>query len=223
MRAFIVGNGPSLKDTPLDLLKDEVCFATNRINLVYGSTSWRPNYYVRAESIEDTTVPTEAWMDDLLVHLRDPDIAVYCNPWFPKKLRQLGIVEDWENLYVIKGCPHYLNHYDNKYCPVLWHLPTYCTYGSSVNVAIQIAVSLGYGPLYLVGCDLGYGKGNDHFDQDYSEGYRQDLRPARYANMDTLNAHMIAKRSSPVDIFNATIGGEMEVYERVDLMELLNG
>lgn len=223
MRAFVVGNGPSLSETPLDLLKDEVCFATNRINLMYDKTDWRPNFYVRAESMMDTEVPTESWQDDLLVHLRDPKIAVYCNPWFIKKLGQLGIMEDWADVHVIKGCSHYRNHYDDKYCPVVWHLPTYCTYGSSVNVAIQIAVSLGYGPIYLVGCDLGYGKGDDHFDPEYNKGYDQDLRPARYANLDTLNAHMIAKRSSQVEIYNATIGGELEVYERVNLSEVLNG
>jgi hypothetical protein len=46
------------------------------------------------------------------------------------------------------------------------------------------------------------------------------LRPARYANTDTLMGHIIAKRSSPVPIYNATKGGSLEVYERVSFDEV---
>ena len=123
----------------------------------------------------------------------------------------------------ISSCWHYTNHYYELDCPHSWHLPKLCSYGSSVNIAIQIAVNQGYKPIYLIGCDLGY-KDNEpsHFSVDYEKGIEGDLRPARLANLDTLNAHIIASRSSPVTIYNATIGGELEVYERVDYERLFD-
>ncbi len=46
MRAFFIGNGPSLVASDLDLLKNEVTFACNRIQLIYPDTKWRPTHYV---------------------------------------------------------------------------------------------------------------------------------------------------------------------------------
>ena len=43
MRAFIVGNGPSLKPWQLDRIKGEASYGVNRIHLIYPETSWRPN------------------------------------------------------------------------------------------------------------------------------------------------------------------------------------
>lgn len=217
VRAWIVGNGPSLAETPLDKLLGEIAFATNRINLIYNKTPWRPTHYVRTESIED--VSTESWEDDLLVHLNNPNIEVWCNPWFIKKLRQLGHAQSWGE-HTLATCAHYTKHFDNADAPVGWHLPYLCSFGSSLTTAIQLAVLKGYSPIYLVGCDLGYGGEQDNFSADYSQGYTK--RSARHANLDTLYAHMLAKRSSPVPIYNCTLGGQLEVYERKDFFEALD-
>lgn len=216
MRAFVVGNGPSLLKTPLDEMKNEVCFAVNRINLIYEHTQWRPKYYVRAESMEDMDPNT--WIDDVLLHLNMDGVITYCNLWFVKWLERYGKM--WtQPANIIKGCEHYTRNFNSPEAPYMWHLPILCTYGSSVNVAIQLAVLEGYSPIYLVGCDLGYkDKQPSHFDVNYENGKERD---ARIANLDALNAHMIAARSSPVPIYNATIGGELEVYPRVDLCDVL--
>jgi hypothetical protein len=216
-RAFIVGNGPSLSQTNLDLLIGEVSFACNRISLIYGETDWRPNYYIRSEGLELNNEPDPSlWQDDIHYHLDHPDIDVYCNAYFTKHLGTGA-----HGAKRLKLCTHYLKHYDDDECPYMWHLPFLCSYGSSVNVALQLAVQLGYGPLYLIGCDLGYRDGEpSHFTDEYESGYEDMLRPARYANLDTLNAHIIAARSCPVPIFNATKGGDLEVYERVNYERL---
>ncbi len=44
-RAFILGNGPSLRVADLEALRDEITFASNKIYLAFDSTSWRPTYY----------------------------------------------------------------------------------------------------------------------------------------------------------------------------------
>ncbi|MDA9981767.1 DUF115 domain-containing protein [Gammaproteobacteria bacterium] len=44
-RCFIIGNGPSLRITDLDKLKNEITFASNKIYLAFDQTQWRPTYY----------------------------------------------------------------------------------------------------------------------------------------------------------------------------------
>jgi len=217
MRAFVVGNGPSLKDTDLSLLAGEVSFATNNIHLIYPTTSWRPTHYVRAEQAGE--LDSDTWLESLLFHI-ESTTEIHCNLWYPKWLERKGYTVARQRLHVINSCAHYTTNFDSEYCPHMWHLPRLCSFGSSVNVAVQIAVQAGYSPIYLVGCDLGY-RDNEpsHFDPNYEHGQEQ---PARLANLNTLVAHIIAKRSSPQPIFNATLGGELEVYERVEYAHLFS-
>ena len=99
-----------------------------------------------------------------------------------------------------------------------------CGFGSSLNVAIQIAVKEGYGPLYLLGCDLGYKDGGrNHFDGGYDKGLEDHLRPAELSNADITWAHNIALKSCPVPIFNCTRGGKLEVFPRQKLEDVLRG
>jgi hypothetical protein len=44
-RLFFIGNGPSLEETPLELIKNEYTFGLNRIDEIYKDTSWRPTFY----------------------------------------------------------------------------------------------------------------------------------------------------------------------------------
>ena len=44
-RAIVIGNGPSLRVTDLDRLRDEITFASNKIYLAFDETQWRPTYY----------------------------------------------------------------------------------------------------------------------------------------------------------------------------------
>jgi hypothetical protein len=227
VRAFVIGNGKSLLHTDLDRLENEVTFGCNRINLIYPRTIMRVKHYVRSEGMELLNFPDPSiWADDVLYHLNNPDCTTWMNPYFRINLEKIGMGANWAErkpgkVNWIGACSHYLTHYDKDDCPVNWHLPNFCSFGSSVNVAIQIAVTLGHSPIYLIGCDLGY-KDNEpsHFTDEYEKGYQKMLRPALYANNDTLMAHIIAKRSSPVPIYNATIGGALEVYERVDYERL---
>jgi hypothetical protein len=226
-RCFVIGNGPSLAHTNLDLLENEVTFGCNRITKIYPHTKMRVKHYVRSEGMELLNFPDpNVWAEDVLYHLNDPQCHTWVNPYFRIKLAGINEGKEWHNekpgmINWIGACAHYLTHYDQDSCPVTWHLPNFCSYGSSVTVAIQIAVSLGYGPIYLIGCDLGYKDDQpNHFTPDYEKGYEKMLRPARYANTDTIMGHIIAKRSSPVRIYNATIGGSLEVYERVDYERL---
>ncbi len=49
-RCFIVGSGPSMKIEYLERLKHEYTFSANQIFRCFGSTAWRPNFYVIGDS-----------------------------------------------------------------------------------------------------------------------------------------------------------------------------
>ena len=199
MKAYIIGNGHSLRRTPLHWLNDEVTYAVGRINLIFNQTEWRPKNYVR---IEEEGIDSDAWAEDMKAIL-PTGCACYLTVGFIGHHRnyKLRHYEDRKTrIEWVKTC-------DGKHTPG-WHLPELCSYGGSLFTAIQIAIKEGYDPLYLVGCDLG----REHFTEDYQKGVQREDASALW-----LDAHVIALRDSPVKIYNATIGGSLEVYERSSL------
>jgi hypothetical protein len=221
MRAWVIGNGPSLAETPLDLLVGEVTYATNRIHLIYPKTVWRPTFYVYGEPFEGTGKNQELMADDL-IHAFEIGLSCWMHESTRgvigvKKLRRY-MKRASENYY--GSCEHNLLHFDSPDVPHEWHLPQVCAFGSSVNAAIQLAVKAGYGPIYLLGCDMGFTDGGyNHFSPVYERG--ESRKSEFYMNGDILWAHKIAFRCSPVPIYNCTLGGVLEVYPRKSMEEVL--
>jgi hypothetical protein len=196
MNCFVIGNGPSLKNTPLDLLKDQVTFATGRINLMYQSTTWRPTYYVLAEKLRN--------IDEPRLRLDFKEIlSGETEGYVQVGMREIMSGRESQHCTFFTTCLCALNGPPEK-----WHLPELCSYGSSVHVAMQIATQLGYSPIYLLGCDISGG----HFTVHYGDSVTE---PELWTH-----AHEIANRSA--EVYNATIGGSLEIYPRVDLEELLD-
>ena len=50
-RIFVVGNGPSLNETELYLLKNEYTMCFNRINLLLERLRWKPNFFVMTDDL----------------------------------------------------------------------------------------------------------------------------------------------------------------------------
>lgn len=214
---FVIGNGPSLSVTPLDDLAGVDSFAVNRINQIFPRFRWRPTYYVRTET--PTIDAPEHWWTDIAEVVAE-GIECYMPFWDNSKIGPKP-----SNVHWVNTCHHYkylLGRDKSSKIPHSWHLPLLCDYGSSLSTAIQLAVQKGYKVIFLLGCDLGYkDSGTSHFYQD-NPGYRIS---AELANRNILHAHEIAKRECEergVEIYNATIGGELEIYERVDLCQLLS-
>ena len=222
-RAWIIGNGPSLINTNLDLIKGERSFASNRIHLIYGRTKWRPTDYVRSENLEGYDIETVAndikeafklgitmWMP---THFRDGFVA-------PRRLRKFALPSSREEYFT--HCEHAEMYYDDPGAPTEWHLPRVCHFGTVTAVAIQIAVKDGCDEIYLVGADLDYKDGRpNHFTPDYEmPGYVTRADRQYYGNLRALEN---AKRSCPVPIVNCTVGGKLELFPRMTIEEVLSG
>jgi hypothetical protein len=213
-RCFIVGNGPSLKKTDFSLLENEITFATNRIYLAFDQLKWRPTYYVCS--------------NDLIIEQCARDIEELPMPKF------IG----WHNREMI----HFTN--DMTY---LWtrcglrswfftDLTDGCWEGNTVTmVAIQLAYYMGFSEVILVGVDHAYNfagtphapqvsQGDDpnHFAPNYfGKGFKWHLPDLEGSEL----SYRIAKHMFELDgrrILDATIGGKLEVFPKVDYEALFD-
>ena len=92
-RAFVIGNGPSLRANDLELIKNEISIASNKIFLIFGKTSWRPTYY----SLIDALVINE-------FRNNPPDIKapIFCSEdvsdlFVNKNTNKFNLLKDWYN------------------------------------------------------------------------------------------------------------------------------
>ena len=205
-----MGNGASLRHTPLHLLIGEDCMAVNGISAIFPDTEWRPTHYVK---VDDSAFDSLTWQEQV-----EPMLYARCLLWSKFDVGSLPNVT-----YVERCKRHHAYMADNYQKRVQsWHLPELCTAINSLSLMAQWAVLLGYDEIYLLGCDLNFTDGHDdHFVEDYyptvDSGYQER------SNTNALYAHELIKRCCPVPVYNATLGGELEVYPRVDLRKVLNG
>jgi hypothetical protein len=198
LRTFVVGNGPSLLDTDMNALIGERAYAVNRIWKLWENNKkieWRPTDYVRCEY---PRYSAKAVDEDLKRMMGVPCIMhlekrLY-NSWRGNINPNVAVHAEW-----IDAC---------EGTGLEWCLPTICICGTVVNTAIQIAITDGADEIYLLGCDLG----EEHFYKD-----------KKFDNSDlALRAHVIAHKCSPVPIYNAGVGGGLEVYPRDSVFNTLS-
>ena len=214
-RAFIIGNGPSLNETPMDRLVGEVTFAVNRIHLLYPRTKGRPTHWVLADRSN-----SPRYIQDIVNHMEMGEDCWVRKDFYADMVKETG--RDFADVHLYDNC----THIDAERNPSTgWHTPEFCCYGGSVLVAIQLAVRKGYNELYVLGCDLGY-KGNEvnHFDSNYGDVDWRGVGAARLANKTLQLAHAVAYEECSklgVVIRNAGVKGELLAYPRVKLETVL--
>jgi hypothetical protein len=221
MRCFVIGNGTSLTPDQLDMVHEAKIpsFACNRINLIYPQTKWRPDVYVHPESLAPD-------MPYILENV-EMGITCYLGEHYAKPPRGVMDLDDERtpNIHFIKDCHHHTCNFDSPEIPDEWHLPQLCSFGGSVNVAMQVAVMNGFDEIVLLGCDLEYknGKGKCHMHKDYEHGGEQ---PPFYASRNAFYGHVqalnwIHRRKKSILVLNATNGGLLELWPRVRLRDVL--
>lgn len=210
-RCFILGNGPSLKQTDLNLLRNEYTFGMNRIYLLFPALGWVTSYYVSintlvieqcSQDISGLTMPRfitwrgRRWLNGEGIYFLDTD---YTEPaTFSKDIR--GRIFE----------------------------------GSTVTyIALQIAFYMGFEEIILVGVDHSFtskgrpneaviSEGDDpnHFSPEYfGKGFKWQLPDLEASE----RAYRMAKAAFENDgrrILDATIGGKLDVFEKVEYQSL---
>jgi hypothetical protein len=217
-RVWMIGNGLSLSCTPLEKLVGEKTFAMNAISLMYPKTPWRPSFYF---CISSNVVAAHR----LALFRATVDAGI---PSFLSATWRNTVFQDAEHIYwlhsLIKGVKE-----ETVWSKDVSRLLGRCH--TSMYGAMQIASYLGFDELYLLGCDMGWKplwtdeRDENHFDVGYSIGAKlmSDV-DAKKIDDGMLEAHANAKEATDalgIKVFNATLGGELEIYPRVSMDEIL--
>jgi hypothetical protein len=208
-RCFILGNGPSLAKMDLGPLADEVSFGLNRIYLLFDDLPFRPTYYCAA--------------NELVLEQFCDDIAALSMPRFLSwSGRQRFDPQDESILYLKQALT--LNDffgYDAR--------RAVCSGGTVTYLAIQLAWFMGFQQVILLGVDHSFAdKGvpnheelresavdENHFHPDYfPKGSRWQLPDLLRSE----GAYRLARDAFEAEgrqILDATVGGQLEVFEKV--------
>lgn len=215
-RCFVLGNGPSLKRTDVRRLRDEVTIGSNALFLLFDFMGFRPTFH----TVEDTLVAED----------RAPELNALrgTTKVFPLDVSYcLG--RDDDTLYInfvreYRGFPRFSDSFDRV-----------CYWGGTVTMLnLQLAYYLGCNPIYLIGFDHSYrvpanlasdvivSESDDvnHFHPGYfGKGYRwHDPMVERMESAYRVARAFLETRG--VKVFNATAGGQLEVFERVSYDEI---
>lgn len=214
-RCFIIGNGPSLKPSDLDKLVDEDCFGTNEIHRIFNQTKWRPQYYLIIDRYSKSTPEQIRDLESEKVFLSD----YYCR--FNKVLRKEFI------------CLHqHYNWNENRYA-FSDDLSKKIVSSPTVSYsAMQIAAYLGYSEVYLLGFDHNYsfefdsngkvintGKSKTHF---FKDEVPEDIIADVWGMTKAYESFKRYADDHGIKVRNATRGGNLEVFERVDFDSLFS-
>lgn len=212
---FIVGNGPSLTIEQLEAIKDRDCFGANRIYKMFEQTDWRPLYYV----IQDRYDNTRGVYENLDVN------TLFVSDFY---WREHGMNNPSAICYHINRT---LNQRGN--IPFSEDCSKYIQAASTVTYTmLQLAVYMGYSTIYLIGMDHTYATvTNDRGVVIQRNNVRnhafEDERPNEVvANITYMeDAYNTARKycdEHGVRIYNATIGGALEIFDRVDFYDIIN-
>ena len=218
-RCFIVGNGPSLTPEDLNSLAEnhEISFAFNRIYHIFPRTVWRPTYYISQD-------------EKMLSGCIDEVSAV------PAKIRFIPAEMKWYHGISIPRCQtfHLIQRENDGFPDFSESIADFvCNSKTVVYTAIQFAVYMGIREIYMIGVDHHFhtsinAKGEivvDPTAKDYfSENYNPDKDRLYIPNTDVSTLTFVAAKNYAdahgISILNATRGGKLEVFPRVDFDSL---
>jgi len=212
-RCFIIGNGPSLNKTDVSKLKNEYCFGMNRIYLAFPDWGFETSYFV---SINDLVIEQCA---EEITQLKMPKFLA----WHSRP--HISLTDEMAFLHTTYTGPKFQKDARKR----IWE-------GATVtNVAMQLAFYMGFEQVILIGVDHNFkskgeanktivsqGDDENHFDAKYfGKGFRwqlPDLDTSEIAYKIACEAYEEAGR----EILDATIGGKLQVFKKVDYDSLFN-
>lgn len=216
-RCFLIGNGPSLRAEDLTNLHNhhEITFAFNRVYNIFDATPWRPDFYIsQDEKMLAGSVKEIAGLD-LLVKLIPIQMKWYYNIniedalYFNMNWRQ-GV--DTPEIPFSDDAAHEL----------------VCA-ATGMYTAAQLAAYMGFTEIYLIGVDHHFrvSQNNngeivvDNTVKDYfSDNYNKDKDKLYIPNTERSTLTYVAMQkhcdARGIKVYNATRGGKLEVFPRVD-------
>lgn len=216
-RAFIVGNGPSLRIEDLETLHKhgEICFAANKIYRIYNQTNWRADYLCLTD--HDVIDDCGEELDKLKI-----EGEIFYGDCFHSHYVEENSDRQYIHLTYEEFYPNYPGFSDDITKQV------YQGFTVTYDIPLQMAAYMGFKEIYLIGNDCtSVGEVTDkrnHFMPDYyKDGEAEKYKGRRTQTEKILKAFEKAElhsRKHGFRIYNATRGGALEVFERVNFDSL---
>jgi hypothetical protein len=208
-RCFIIGNGPSLRETDVSKLKGEYTFGMNRVYLAFEDWGFETSFLV---SVNDLVI--EQCVDDFMALQMPRFFSWRSHKFFPN----LPVSQLPTFVHTTYTGPKFSEDVSGR----VWE-------GATVtNVCLQLAFHMGFEQVILIGVDHSFvakgkpnatvvSKGDDqsHFDPRYfGKGFRwqlPDLDTSEQGYWMARQTYEAAGRS----IVDATLGGQLQVFPKV--------
>ena len=204
---FVVGTGPSLCLEDLERIRPAYSFGVNAAVLALGQTGWRPDFYL----IQDEYVYQRLEAALALAASSCQLKAV----WVGQNIARRFPLPVWYKTYPLHLLDHRLLHrrgWGTFRCSADCYRCVYDGY-SVVFSALQLAAYLGFGPIFLLGCDCDYAQPRTHF---IPCGIPQP-RDSGQRIIQGHRAFWAFARQRGLRVYNCTRGGALEVYPRIPL------
>lgn len=220
-RCFLIGNGPSLRAEDLTRLHEagEVCFAFNRIYNIFDQTPWRPDFYVSQDEkmlagCAETVGQSELGTKFIPIQMKwYHGISIQGATWFNIIHQQAEAPKEFQ--------------FSDDAASGLYNSSTV------MYTAAQLAAYMGFSEICLIGVDHHFrvsqnNQGQiivDENAQDYfSKNYNADRENLYIPNTEKSTLTYIAMKDHcekrGIRVYNATRGGKLEVFPRVDFDSL---
>lgn len=209
-RCFIICTGPSLAQSDLNKLSGEYTFGMNSICKL---KDWKPSFY----GIQDSDV-YEKMAED--VKRLSKEIPTFISTTIFKSDK--NYFEGNDNVFYMPiYCADHLIHPISERFEFSKDCYDRVHDGYSIAMSlIQIAYYMGFREIYLIGADCNYDfpNGKNHFIEHGTAIPQQE-----YAGIRLIKMYEKIKEfaeANDLKIYNATRGGSLEVFERVNLDEI---
>ncbi len=221
-KCFVIGNGPSLTAEDLNRIAATgiPTFAMNRVFKLFPQTQWRPTFYIS----EDILILKDTVKDVEKIDAKIKFIPINLN-WY-------------ENIDIINAQYFWMDYYSEL--KDSFGLSLDCAHsvrcrGTVTTTCIQFAIYMGFTEIFLLGIDHNYSKsidlnGNvvedksvkDYFVDDYDTDIKdQVVHDMRAPTLAFCDVEQLSRKLGTFRVFNATRGGKLEVFERVNFDEIV--
>ncbi|HLA97021.1 MAG TPA: 6-hydroxymethylpterin diphosphokinase MptE-like protein [Anaerolineales bacterium] len=210
-RAFIIGNGPSLKQTDLARLQDEFTFGMNRFYMLFPELGFSSTYFLTVNSLV---------IEQCAEDIRRLPVPKFLS-WRSRSLIQP--TEDTIFLHTTYAGAKFASDARGR----LWE-------GATVTyVALQLAFHMGFDQVILIGVDHSFvtqgvpnttvvsqGDDPDHFHANYfGKGFRWQLPDLETSEQAYRMARQAYQRRGR-QVLDATISGNLTVFPKVEYNSL---
>lgn len=220
-RCFLIGNGPSLRAEDLTKLHEAgvITFGFNRIYNIFDQTPWRPTFYISQD---------EKMLGGCMETVNKTDMG---HKLIPIELKW------WHGIRIDHALHFHLVHQEAEN-PLDFGFSDDITKGifnssTCMYTAAQIAVYMGFSEICLIGVDHSFrisqnNQGQIIVDENardyFSDKYNADRENLYIPNTEKSTLTYLAMKhhcdTRGVRVFNATRGGKLEVFPRVDFDSL---